>query len=59
MLVGILLFAVVACAVALLASRISIMALLCFMDEKGYIFPTDTEMKKYCRKVTEKMFRRR
>ena len=57
LLVVVLSFAVTVCAIALLASRISIMALLRFMDEKGYDFPTEAESKECCRKTIEQMFR--
>lgn len=46
-------------AIMFLCSRISIMALLRFMDEKGYVFPTKAEMKACCRKTTEHLFKRR
>lgn len=46
-------------AIMFLCSRISIMALLRFMDEKGYDFPTNTEMKECCRKATEHLFKQR
>lgn len=45
------------CAVGWFCSRLSLMAMLLFMDEKGYTFPTDAEMKECCRKTTERMFR--
>lgn len=59
MLVAILVIAVGICAVGLVCSKISMMALLYFMDEKGYAFPTKSEMHTFCRKATERMFKRR
>jgi len=57
MLTVIVLAAAVVCAIWGICSRVSLMALLRFMDGKGYAFPTDAEMKECCREATERMFK--
>ena len=56
LLIVILLMASAICAVALLSARLSIMALLCFMEENGYMLPTKKEMKTCIHKVAERAF---
>lgn len=55
MLVGVLLIATIVCAVGWFCARLSTMTLLQFMNEKGYTFPTDAELKMCSRKVAEQM----
>lgn len=44
------------CAAGCFFSRLSVKIILCYMKEKGYAPPTDTELKTCTRKVTKGMF---
>ena len=55
MLTAILAIAAVVCAVGWFCARLSTMTLLRFMDEKGYTFPTDSELKTCSRKEAERL----
>lgn len=53
---GVLGVVAVICAAGWLISQLSIKIILCYMKEKGYTPPTDSELKACSRKVTKAMF---
>lgn len=55
----ILAVALIALAIYSMAKSISINALLYYMDEKGYPFPTKEEQRELTEKVTREMFFRK
>lgn len=59
MITVIFLTAAVICAVGWFGSRLSTMALLCYLEEKGFAFPDAAEIKVCSRKAAARMFSRK